>query len=271
VPDDLSQDSGCATLELKQEEFMVNFRAFLVSVGAAAALCLSAPAWAGFTLSLSASPTFGVVGSQATVDVNLALDAGENVNAIGLSLNYDPAVLQFHSGLGGSLLDPIDWFLVDIFDTGSSVNYLALALFGLDGPVASGSITQLTFDLIGAGAAELTLSDVILEGFNPFFGPYVVAATALPTGVTIDVTSPANDIPAPASLLLVGLGLALLGWTRRNAAPRNASWWRTTVSSIASGASLATGPSQADRPRVEFMPGRCDCRKASCALPSYTG
>jgi hypothetical protein len=211
------------------KDFNVKIRALLGSLGTALALCLSAPAWAGYTLSLSASPTSGVAGvDQTVVNVNLALDAGENVNTIGFSLGYDPAVLQYQAGSGvaGALLnDPLLlWFDTIAEAPAGQINFAFLELLGvgLDG-FASGSIARLTFDLIGAGSSSLTLDSDLLEGFDLSGNPsYGLVASAPATGLTIDVTSPANQTPAPASLLLVGLGLALLGWTRRNAAARKA-------------------------------------------------
>jgi|GEM_PF-7099107 len=190
----------------------MKIRAFLASVGTALALCLASPAWAVYVVTVDA-PATGVQGTDVTVNVNLAISDFDSVDTVGFSLSYDTSVLSFLSGSLGALNASWVTFssaaspsgLVNVSTTDNNL----LGVFGAD----SGSIAALTFRLIGVGASDLGLSAVLLDNFQTFpvgFQPNTISNASI-------FVQANNQVPVPGTVLLVGVGLMLLGWTRRNA------------------------------------------------------
>jgi hypothetical protein len=201
------------------EEFKMKIRALLASVGAALALGLASPAWALYVISVDA-PTTGVQGSTVTVNVNLSIDASDSVDAVGFSLMYDQSVLTYLSGDVGAL-NPL-WIFDDGSSTGGEVIISMLDFDLIQGP-KNDSVAQLMFLMGAPGTSGLSLSNILLSTTDqttlsdaPDFG-FVNLQVNSVTDSAITVQA-VNKIPAPGTVLLLGLGLALLGWTRRHTA-----------------------------------------------------
>jgi hypothetical protein len=191
----------------------MKLRALLASVGAALALVLATPASALYVMSVDA-PLTGAQGTTATVNVHLSIDDFDSVDAVSFSLGYNTSFLSYTGAMAGPLTT--GWDFAEGEAPPGQVNISMLDstfLLGLFGPV-SGNVAVLTFDLIGAGSSDLALSDVLLDNFLTF--PIGFGADTV-TDASIDVTA-SNAVPLPHTLLLVGLGLMLLGWSRSRAA-----------------------------------------------------
>jgi hypothetical protein len=191
----------------------MKLRTLLASAGAAIAMGLASPAWAGYLLSVSPSASSGLVGEHVSVTVNLSLGAGEQVDSVGFALAYDPGALEYAGGTFGSLNDPLDdWFTsITAPPAAGRVDVSALSL-SFTGPWivgdTTGSLAVFDFLLTSASpSSALTLIDdqsrVVSFAFAEL--PHTVQ------NASIDVLA----VPTPASLPLVGLALFLLGWTRR--------------------------------------------------------
>jgi len=121
--------------------------------------------------------------------------------------------------MAGAVTD--GWFDFRIEESPSgSINISALDLDGA--PPPGGSVAEFQFTLINVGSTDLKLvglggvGDITLTVPSSFdaFAPDPVTNSS----ITVQAST---QIPNPASLLLVGLALALLGWTRRNAGARS--------------------------------------------------
>lgn len=200
----------------------MKLRPFATTLATAASLTLAAPAWAGYVFSFNVLPNPVVVGDTLTVDVIVDNDTN-GMSVLGFDLLFDPTVLAFQSAVGtGS-------FSVDFFDANevSSGQINTIVFYDiLDIAKGDGSVGTFTFKAISAGASSLDidyLTAYITDGIVADHGlGWIDDITSNPGSVTVDprVT---NGVPIPGTLLLAGLGLALLGGSR----------WRSTLSPAA--------------------------------------
>ena len=149
-----------------------------------------------------------VLGEQATVDI--VVDPmgpdGALVGAFDIIVGWDDAILD----LASVILDPAVWFSFDgIVETRNSVNVAAVSL--APDPPSDVSLFTLIFDTVGLGTSALTLSPNIAGVLGGFLGDEdgVLIRDVDANGGSISV------VPEPSTLMLMGIGLAGLGWMGR--------------------------------------------------------
>lgn len=196
-------------------------RKLATTLATAAALTLAAPAWAGYVFSFAALPNPANVGEAVTVDVMLANDP-YGLNFLGFDLQFNSSVLQFQGAGTGALSS--GWDFISNASTVGSVTTLSTLLSDLTlaDAFGDGSIATFAFTALAAGTADLNLDNIFLDSGSAFVAgvaPSGFSATAGSVTVQNPVT---NGVPAPATLLLAGLGLALLAATRRRGSVRPA-------------------------------------------------
>jgi hypothetical protein len=192
-------------------------KGFLCGIFLLVFLFLFVPASSQATILIGFDPVSQTapVGDSVTVDIfisGLGDGFAPSLSAFDLDVVYDPAVLSFSSyALGPYLGDTLLW---EAFDDSwgliaSDRVDIAEVSFLLDSELDSlqpGKFTlaSLTFDILAAGQSDLTLENVVLG--DAFGGELVV--DKIQNGVI-------NPVPEPATLLLLGSGLAGLAGFRK--------------------------------------------------------
>lgn len=160
---------------------------------------------AGPVLSLTATPNPAVVGSTVNVDVSIA----DIVDLYGyqFTLAFNPALLQAVGNSDGGFLASGG---SNFYDGGTVDNALGTIAFSFNtllgavpGVSGSGILAHYSFDVIGAGAAVLSFSDVAFldSSFN--------ALALQEDSLTLQA------VPEPAAWLLLAIALAGLMAARR--------------------------------------------------------
>jgi hypothetical protein len=177
-------------------------------VGLSMFVCASAFA-TPFTVNLSNIDSYGAFGDEGNTVITL--NVGANATIIGMSYNvnvtaYSPSYLS-ELGLAftnnavtdGVLLTP--GFADEGPGTGTYADTLDLILEGLSFSVDADGILRLEF----------------YEDYSDELFPDGIWNFGTLTFITdgIDVPPPSGDVPEPASGLLIGAGLALMGYTAR--------------------------------------------------------
>lgn len=134
-------------------------------------------------------------------------------------LNYDSAVLDATSAVGGNILLAPTFTLPDLTTPGLVV-FGDLSLGDPTSTAAAGILASITFNTVGPGFSLLDLNG-ILDPDNPLDNPNGVALTALDqVSIPIDTVNngSVNFVPIPGAALLFGTGLmGLIGIARRKA------------------------------------------------------
>lgn len=155
-------------------------------------LALLAPAQAAPVLAMSAANT--ATGVELTVNVQEVVD----LYAYQFTLNFDPLLLaaigateaSFLSGAGATFFNP-----GDIDNSAGTISFAFASLIAaVDGADGSGDLVTFSFDLLQAGIAAFSLSDVLVLDSSG-------------VDIAVDVRDLVTPVPAPTTLALVALGL----------------------------------------------------------------
>jgi len=199
------------------------FNSFLVAL---TALLAAGSAAATVTVNNSTTATTLNVGDTFTVAVRLTYDGEAGLQGVFSSTQWDASVLQLqsHTAFPSSILAFVDPDTADVIpglsrlggdnQPGDPAGILRTVQYGgvsaVDTRAATtGSgrlISTLTFKVIG-GAGQTSIASIIAAGDSGATGNQFVNGTS--ASVTI------NAIPEPGTALLMGLGLAGLGFAGR--------------------------------------------------------
>ncbi|OFV68502.1 MAG: protein containing APHP [Candidatus Syntrophoarchaeum caldarius] len=166
------------------------------------------------TISVAAGPTVTIdsldvsPGAMFTIDITVD-PQGEAIYGVQYDLYFDPAVLQVVSQTKGNFLTQDGASSIEIVNTFNNtlgkLEYGETRMGVENGVTGTGTLARVTFEAVGTGSIDLTLSNVLLS--NPSAQP--IAGVVLSDGVVnvvesqpsmIDLTPTALSIPDPIYL-----------------------------------------------------------------------
>jgi hypothetical protein len=186
----------------------LNWKASLCA--AACAALMSTPALAGgAVLSTAAVPDPALPGGSVSVAVSVSDIV--DLYAYQFSLLFDPALLQATGVSSGSFLADggPTFFIPGTIDNGTGrIGFIVDTLQGATpGVSGSGLLASISFDVVAAGTSALNFENVLF--LDSMLGDIQMTVQA----------GSVTAVPEPASMLLMGLGIAaLLALRRRQAA-----------------------------------------------------
>ena len=176
-------------------------------------LICSASAYATPIVSISPSPTTVFVGDTFTVDI--AITDADNVFGYQFDLGFDPTKLAGIDITNGDFIsDAIGFFVPGTVDNvGGTISFTANAIIGaVPGVSGSGILAHASFTALGVSPSTPInlLGPILLDDvLNEISGVQSVGGT-----VTITANTDVTPVPEPATMLLVGSGLAA-AWRQR--------------------------------------------------------
>ncbi|HLC66073.1 MAG TPA: cohesin domain-containing protein, partial [Candidatus Nanoarchaeia archaeon] len=115
--------------------------------------------------------------------VPITIASASGVYGFQLSLNYNPAVLRYESVATGSYLssdgNSVFSAAVDASISGIVKSIVATRTGGTAAPTASGTLTELTFTVIGEGTSPLSLSTAVLSSTSAIPLPVTVVDASI--------------------------------------------------------------------------------------------
>lgn len=181
---------------------------------------LALPAQASVVVSINTNTTQTQVGGNVSFAVNISgLDSAVALGSYDLSVNFDPALLQFNSATFG---DPILGDQLDVAQSG--LNFPA-ALAG------EGLVSLIEFslddssDLLGQQADDFTLARLFFTAISPGISPLNLAVNSLADTDSTSLSAASVDsfvsivtapVPVPAAIWLFTPALILLMRKQRN-------------------------------------------------------
>ena len=184
-----------------------------VAVFVGVVICSAAlPAAAATIISLSPSSPSVALGDTFSVDVNVA-DV-EDLFGFQFDFNFEESLFTPLGVTEGSFLSQggsTEFFAGINNGTGTIQFTLGLLLGEVPGVSGSGRLATFAFAATGAGSAQFSLSELML--LDSQLGQFQSGATINAASVDV-VASPVPEPASAASLMLMGIGLAIVARRR---------------------------------------------------------
>ena len=177
---------------------------------AAALLCVGAHAGAAPILSIDTGSGSAQLG--ATVDFTIGIADVADLYGYQFTLNYDARYLRLLGGAEGGFLATGGNTYGDLGDASQAgtISYVFNSLISaVPGVSGSGALATFSFETIGVGSAALSFADVIFLDSDL---EDIALGVQNAQFTVLDVPS---EVPEPASILLIGAGLAGVAALRR--------------------------------------------------------
>ena len=181
-----------------------------IFVASALAILICGQAAMAVSVTLTPSAQDVMASWTCTVDVYIADLVSPGMEALELTLTYDPDLLDVSAVTAGPLLTGLGEPLWENLDTLTDGFIYAVATLGSASSTGSGVALTITFlaDSVNTGISPIDFTAILLEPSEPYGSGGEIAHTQS-TGDTITV------VPEPATLALLISGLAALAGLKR--------------------------------------------------------